>query len=50
MGHVACMSDVKSVYRILAGYLKQTDRLGGGCSRCGLHLQTSDYGMAQYVQ
>jgi len=56
MGHVACMSEVKSVYRILAGYLKKTGRLGGGnndtvrrvCG-CGLHLKTSDDRMVQYV-
>jgi hypothetical protein len=48
MGHVTCMSEVKSVYRILVVYLKQTSRLGGGCSRYGLHLRTSDYGMERY--
>jgi len=51
------MSEVKSIYRVLAYYLKQTSRLGGECNdkirrSCGigLHLRTSYYCMVQYVQ
>jgi hypothetical protein len=50
------MSEVKIVYKVSTGYLKETARLGGGCDDiiwrvcgCELHLRASYYCKEQFV-